>query len=58
MNPLRRRWASLKSTMELEVPVSAVREVTLNHAGQMVVEEEPSEVAEGACRGLPAHELC
>ena len=42
----------LKEHYGVEVPVSAVREVILQHAVQMVVEEGPSEVAEGAI-GVP-----
>ena len=38
----------LKEHYGVDVPVSAVREVTLQHAAQMALEEEPSGVAEGA----------
>jgi hypothetical protein len=41
----------LKEHYGVDVPVSAVREVTLRHGAQMAVEEEPSGVAEGAHQG-------
>jgi len=37
----------LKEHYGVDVPVSAVREVTLQHAAQMALEEEPSGVAGG-----------
>ena len=43
--------SKLKEHYGVEVPVSAVREVTLSHGAQMAIEEEPSEVAEGAHEG-------
>jgi hypothetical protein len=38
----------LKEHYGVDVPVSAVREVTLQHGAQMALEEEPSGVAQGA----------